>query len=81
MNGSKSGEGNYDNGEKDGPWVYYHYEGEIRKKGNYKEGKEDGKWVYYDEEGERTGESCYEMGEEVACPLSAGEYASFTTYI
>ena len=32
-------QGKLKNGKKEGPWVYYHYNGQLRSKGTYKDGK------------------------------------------
>ena len=39
--------GAYKNGEKEGPWVQYHDNGQIYWKGAYKNGKREGPWVGY----------------------------------
>jgi antitoxin component YwqK of YwqJK toxin-antitoxin module len=36
---------------KEGPWVYYHDNGQLSGKGNYKDGKHDGPWVSYSSDG------------------------------
>ena len=51
FSGEVTGErqGSFENGEKDGAWVYYHESGQLRAKGNYKSGKMEGAWIaYYD---------------------------------
>ena len=40
-------QGSIKNGKKDGPWVRYHNDGQLRSKGTYKDGKKYGPWVYY----------------------------------
>ena len=35
------------NGKKEGPWVYYHDNGQVSAKGNYKDGEKEDDWVYY----------------------------------
>ena len=32
---------------KEGPWVYYHDNGQLDDKGTYKDDEEDGPWVRY----------------------------------
>jgi len=63
-------EENYKDGEKDGKWVEYHYNGRIKEERNYKDGKADGQFVYYDTEGNITSELCYIIGEvhKGSCP-------------
>ena len=43
--------GNYDNGKREGPWVIYHKNGQLRHKVNYKNGKREGTWVFYKADG------------------------------
>jgi antitoxin component YwqK of YwqJK toxin-antitoxin module len=43
--------GSFKDGKKDGPWVRYHANGQLRNKGTYKDGERDGPWVYYNEDG------------------------------
>ena len=40
-------QGSFKNGKKDGPWVSYHENGELRNKVNYKNGGYKGGWVNY----------------------------------
>jgi len=44
-------QGAFKNGKKDGPWVYYHKDGQIRYKGNWKDEKMDGPWVAFNKDG------------------------------
>ena len=39
-------------GKLDGPWVWYHKNGQLDIKGTYKDGKEEGPWVRYWENGQ-----------------------------
>ena len=45
-------QGAFRNGKKDGPWVVFHDNGQLRDKGTYKDGKEEGPWIYYHENGQ-----------------------------
>ena len=36
---------------KEGPWVYYHDNGQLDDKGTYNDGKHDGPWVSYSSDG------------------------------
>ena len=45
-------QGSFSNGEKHGPWVKYHDNGQLRFKGVYKNGKKDGPWKSYWENGQ-----------------------------
>ena len=40
-------QGSLKNGKKDGDWVYYWSDGELKEKGNYKNGNKEGDWVSY----------------------------------
>jgi antitoxin component YwqK of YwqJK toxin-antitoxin module len=40
-------QGTMRNGEKEGPWVSYHDNGQLSWKGTYQDGKEEGPWVRY----------------------------------
>jgi len=44
-------QGTIKNGKKDGPWVFYHDNGQLWSKGTYKDGKRDGPWVSYSSDG------------------------------
>ena len=44
-------QGQIKDGVKDGPWVYYHDNGQLWWKGDYKDGERDAPWVWYDEVG------------------------------
>ena len=39
-------QGTIKNGIREGAWITYHPNGQIKSKGNYKNGKTDGSWVY-----------------------------------
>ena len=43
--------GSLKNGLKDGSWVTYQKNGQLKSKGNYNNGKKDGTWFYYNEDG------------------------------
>jgi antitoxin component YwqK of YwqJK toxin-antitoxin module len=40
-------QGTFRNGEKDGPWVFYHYDGQLSEKGTFKDGEREGLWIEY----------------------------------
>ena len=40
-------QGSFKNGERKGPWVLYHDNGQLSEKGDYKNGKGEGPWVRY----------------------------------
>jgi len=39
-------QGTIKNGIREGVWITYHPNGQLKSKGNYKNGKTDGSWVY-----------------------------------
>ena len=43
--------GTFKDGKAEGPWVYYHDNGQLWSKGTYKDGKMDGPWVNYKSDG------------------------------
>jgi antitoxin component YwqK of YwqJK toxin-antitoxin module len=51
-------QGTIRNGEKEGPWVYYHDNGQVWYERTYREGKVVGPWVDYSRDG-----SVLEQGE------------------
>ena len=44
-------QGIYKDGKKDGPWIKYWSNGQLRQKGDYKNGKREGTWVDYNYDG------------------------------
>jgi antitoxin component YwqK of YwqJK toxin-antitoxin module len=55
----KKTQGTIKNGEEEGPWVYYHDNGQLWKKETYKDGEKEDDWVYYSRDG-----SVLEYGED-----------------
>jgi antitoxin component YwqK of YwqJK toxin-antitoxin module len=51
----KNGQGSLKNGRFDGPWVYYHDNGQLLSKGTYKDGRKVGSWVSYHDNGQLAG--------------------------
>ena len=45
-------QGSFKEGKQDGPWVYYHENGQLWKIVTYKDGKKDGSWVSYWDNGQ-----------------------------
>jgi hypothetical protein len=43
--------GSFKDGKRDGPWVAYWDNGQLRWKGPYKDGKREGLWVSFNKEG------------------------------
>ena len=42
-------QGSFKNGKRDGSWVAYQKDGQLKSKGNYNNGKKNGTWFYYRE--------------------------------
>jgi len=61
-NGKIHIKGKYFDGEKNGPWVWYHLNGNIDTKGAYEYGDATGKWEYYNEDGKLYRTIDYENG-------------------
>lgn len=49
--GTLQGEGDYENGKKNGLWISYYPSGRIASQGNYTDGEPSGTWEYYFEDG------------------------------
>lgn len=47
-----SDQGSVKNGKKDGTWISYYWDGQLRNKINWKNGVRDGAWVVYHENGQ-----------------------------
>jgi antitoxin component YwqK of YwqJK toxin-antitoxin module len=51
LNGALKAEGEYLNGKKIGPWIFYHTNGKLEQKGKYdKKGQPQGEWKWYYED-------------------------------
>lgn len=82
--GNLRSKGNYDaNGEKDGPWKYYHFNGRLRGQQHFKHGKLEGEEIFYFDNGKMSSFSTYkndlETGESrtyfrVGIPRSVSQY-------
>jgi antitoxin component YwqK of YwqJK toxin-antitoxin module len=62
--GEKRAEGEYKDGRKDGPWTFYHREGQVEQKGVYVAGLPQGEWVWFFTSGARHREERYRKGRE-----------------
>ena len=62
--GKTTGEiqGSFKNGKKDGPWVWYHSNGQLFEKGTYKDGQLEGPWVRYYQSGQLDYKGTYKDG-------------------
>ena len=43
--------GTFNDGKREGHWVTFYDNGQLRNKGNYKDGKKEGLWVHYSRDG------------------------------
>lgn len=43
--------GGYKGGRREGPWVFYHLNKQIKSQGAYKNGRREGPWEEYDRDG------------------------------
>ena len=50
------------NGKREGKWLHYHENGQLRLKRNYKDGKLEGEWLHYHENGQLRSKSNYKDG-------------------
>ena len=55
-------QGDYKNGKQEGPWVFYHKNGQLRTKGNYKNGEWEGPWIWYYKNGQLKSKGDYKNG-------------------
>ncbi|HEX6429195.1 MAG TPA: hypothetical protein VF008_15970 [Niastella sp.] len=62
--GNKKAVGLYnDKGEKEGPWKYYHVNGQLKGEEIYRSGKQEGPEAYYYDQGSVSARSMYKNGE------------------
>ena len=54
--------GKFKNGERNGLWEWYRYNGDLVNIGNYKDGRKDGIWQYYHRNGQLDGRGNYKNG-------------------
>ena len=57
-------QGRIKNGEREGPWVYYHDNGQLMHKGDYKNGEKEGPWVCYHDNGQLSDKGDHKNGEK-----------------
>ena len=57
-------QGSLRNGLREGPWVAYWRNGQLRFKGDYKNGKPEGSWVYYHDSGQLWSKGDYKNGKK-----------------
>ena len=56
-------QGSFRDGKRDGPWVSYYYNGQLKWKGNYKDGKVDGPFVSHYDNGQLQSQGTTKDGE------------------
>ena len=44
--------GSMNNGKREGTWIFYYDNGQLRRKGNFKNGNQEGSWVSYHDNGQ-----------------------------
>jgi antitoxin component YwqK of YwqJK toxin-antitoxin module/Tfp pilus assembly protein PilF len=70
--GNKKAAGLYnDKGEKEGPWKYYHFNGQVKGEEVYRSGKQEGPEAYYFDQGVVASRATYKNGE------ADGEYTTY----
>ena len=52
-------------GEREGPWMFFHNNGQKMGAGNYQRGKAVGKWVYWNPDGSKAAEGMMKDGKFV----------------
>ena len=57
-------QGHFKRGKKDGTWIGYHSNGQLRYKGNWINGQKDGYWKSYFEDGRIGASGKYENGKK-----------------
>ena len=57
-------QGSYKNGSREGDWVHYHSNGQLKGKGSYKNGKLEGEWVHYHYNGQLAIKGSFKNGKE-----------------
>ena len=55
-------QGNIKNGVREGPWVEYNEDGQLKGKGNYNVGVRHGPWIHYWSTGELQSKGTYKFG-------------------
>ena len=58
--------GSFKKGKRDGPWVWYHVDGQLGGKGTYKDGELEGPWVYYYDNGQLWKKETYKDGKKIS---------------
>lgn len=58
-------EGEYHNGNQNGPWKWYHENGKLYKEGTYSHGNKEGIWKTYHDNGKLNEESYYLEGYQI----------------
>jgi len=61
--GNLRGTGTYENGKREGNFVWYYFNGKVNGKEFYRNGKQEGEETYYFSNGQRSSHSWYQNGE------------------
>ena len=56
--------GRFKNGKREGLWILYHHNGQLRNKGEFKNGKREGPWVGYHDNGQLSDKGEYKNGKQ-----------------
>ena len=62
MNGIKKSQGQFARGKKDGAWMYYFLNANIKEKQFYNDGNKDGLWEKFDVDGAIVQTESYQNG-------------------
>jgi antitoxin component YwqK of YwqJK toxin-antitoxin module len=70
--------GSLKDGERHGPWEWYHENGQLGGKGSYKDGEMDGPWEeYYYENGQLGWKGSHSNGEQCGEWFDNGETVTY----
>jgi antitoxin component YwqK of YwqJK toxin-antitoxin module len=67
------GKGNYENGKKEGKWVFYFQNGDIEQEGYFNNDKPDQDWIWFYSNGKKKREEVYLLGKR------EGPYVEYDT--
>ena len=59
-------QGSIKNGDREGLWVWYHMNGQLKTKGNFKNGDLDGVWEWYFGDGRLLNKENYKNGVQIS---------------
>lgn len=64
-NGAPAPEGQMRDGQRHGPWTFYHDNGHKAASGAYRQGLKHGRWTFWYENGHKTAAGRYQRGRKV----------------